>query len=290
MIHFTNPETEDPADSLKNLRSLLEHLISKFKGNYTPSEHLAIDEYLSLWKGRLSFRIYIPSKRERYGVKVFMLCESQSGYLLNFIIYTGATTEYLNPLANLDLPFDTYKSPSKVVLSLLHDYLNKGYCVTLDNYYTLPELAEALLLNDTDCYGTLRKKSNLPDDFWFWKPARGSTPQAKFEGNIGVMRWNDVTKTKKVKYVSMLSTVHKTDRNTGVVIQKPDVILDYNKTMGGVDLVSRVLIPYSSQRRGVKWYRKLAELFIDISVYNSFILWKKMNPQSKIDHLKYHSY
>ena len=34
------------------------------------------------------------SKRERFGVKIFMLCESRTGYLLNFIIYTGATTEY----------------------------------------------------------------------------------------------------------------------------------------------------------------------------------------------------
>ena len=55
------------------------------------------------------------------------------------------------------------------------------------------------------------------------------------------------------------------DCHTGEVIKKSDVI-DYSKTMGGVDLVSLVLIPYSSQRRGVKWYRKLAELYIDVAV------------------------
>ena len=71
------------------------------------------------------------------------------------------------------------------------------------------------------------------------------------------------------------------------VIKKPDVIIDYNKTMGGVDLVSRVLIPYSSQRRGVNWYRKLAELYIDIAVYNSFIIYKKLNGGSKIDHFNF---
>ena len=32
----------------------------------------------------------------------------------------------------------------------------KGYCVTLDNYYTSPQLAEALVMNQTDTYGTLR--------------------------------------------------------------------------------------------------------------------------------------
>ena len=42
---------------------------------------------------------------------------------------------------------------------------------------------------------------------------------------------------------------NKIGRSTGAVIQKPDVIMDYGVKMGGVDLVSRVLIPYSSQRR-----------------------------------------
>ena len=84
-----------------------------------------------------------------------MLCESKMGYLLNFIIYTGATTEYPDQPDPLPVIFEEYKSPSKVVLSLLHDYLHKGYCVTLDNYYTSPELADALVSCNTDFYGTL---------------------------------------------------------------------------------------------------------------------------------------
>ena len=58
--------------------------------------------------------------------------------------------------------------------------------------------------------------------------------------------------------------------------------------MGGVDTLSRVFIPYSSQQRGIKWYRKIAELFVDICVYNSYILWKKLDPdQSRSDHLRF---
>ena len=72
------------------------------------------------------------------------------------------------------------------------------------------------------------------------------------------MRWNDITKTKTVKFVSMMSTIHSFEladsnknRQTGEIIQKPDVIINYNKTMGGVNLISQVLIPYPSKRRGV---------------------------------------
>ena len=51
----------------------------------------------------------------------------------------SAATAYPNAPENLQLPLEYYKRPSKVVLSLLHRYLNKGYCVTLDNCYTFPE-------------------------------------------------------------------------------------------------------------------------------------------------------
>ena len=43
-----------------------------------------------------------------------MLCESKTGYLLNFIIYTGATTEYLDQPDPLLMKFYECKSPSKL--------------------------------------------------------------------------------------------------------------------------------------------------------------------------------
>ena len=48
MIHFTDMENEDPEDSLSKLRGFINCLLEKFQSNYTPDEHLAIDEYLSL--------------------------------------------------------------------------------------------------------------------------------------------------------------------------------------------------------------------------------------------------
>ena len=52
--------------------------------------------------------------------------------------------------------------------------------------------------------------------------------------------------------------------------------------MGGVDLLSRVIVPYPIQLKGAnRWYRKIAELFIELSIYNAFILWKKLNNSTK---------
>ena len=59
-------------------------------------------------------------------------------------------------------------------------------------------------------------------------------------------------------------------------IIKPDVIVQYNKIMGGVDNLSRVIVPYCIQRKGLKWYSKIAELFLEIAVYNSYIVYCKL--------------
>ena len=83
-----------------------------------------------------------------------------------------------------------------------------------------------------------------------WDP-----PKKGFCDDIVVLRWNDESKTKSMKFVSMLSTVHTSDliasgkknRLTVQPIKKPGVIVDFNNTMGGADTLSHVLIPYSSQ-------------------------------------------
>ena len=119
MIHFSDPAEEVNTDSPKNLRGLIDHLWNVHYENYTPEQNLSLNEYLSLWKGHLAFKIYIPSKRERYGIKLCMVSESDTGYLRIFIIYTGTSTVYQEPTKELSKPFDNYLNPSKVVLSLL---------------------------------------------------------------------------------------------------------------------------------------------------------------------------
>ena len=56
--------------------------------------------------------------------------------------------------------------------------------------------------------------------------------------------------------------------------------------MDGVDNLSRVLDPYSCQRKLLKWYRKIAEGYLDVSIYNSFVVWRELN-DSKDTHLNF---
>ena len=72
-----------------------------------------------------------------------MLCESKSGFVCDFIICTGASTIF--DAAYNDLPVST-----KVVMTLMKPFRNQGYCFTVDNFYTSPQLGHLLVQNQTD--------------------------------------------------------------------------------------------------------------------------------------------
>ena len=75
--------------------------------------------------------MYIPDKRERYGVKVVMLRESNSVYFYNFKVYSGSGTTYPEPTGvNFQKVFEDYHVYSKIVLSLADGLFGQ---VTLDN-------------------------------------------------------------------------------------------------------------------------------------------------------------
>ena len=76
--------------------SVVDKLFKIFIENYTLKRNIVVDQYLYFCKGQSSVRIYIPNKLERYGVKLFMLGESESEYLSPFVIYTRAQTDYGN--------------------------------------------------------------------------------------------------------------------------------------------------------------------------------------------------
>ncbi|GFT72498.1 piggyBac transposable element-derived protein 4 [Trichonephila clavipes] len=102
---------------------------------------------------------YIPQKRARFGIKLFQLCESESGYIWNSLIYTGKGTAF-------NENYNDYGLSTKSVLTLIHELKGKGYCLSTDNFYTSPELAELLIDSKTEICGTLRpNRKGLPVSF-----------------------------------------------------------------------------------------------------------------------------
>ena len=76
------------------MRPLIDLLAERFKIMYHSGEHLSIDESMISTKCHLSFIQYLPNKPTKWGVKMWVLAESETAYISRFAIYTG-TTYYL---------------------------------------------------------------------------------------------------------------------------------------------------------------------------------------------------
>ncbi|XP_023229417.1 piggyBac transposable element-derived protein 4-like [Centruroides sculpturatus] len=134
-LHFTS--NENKTSKLYKIEQLLDLFRCSFRSAYTPSRNVSIDESLLLWKGRLSWRIFIPMKRAKFGIETFLVCEANTGYVYNFIIYTGKGTEIPINLDDVDPSRESHST--NIVLSLMEEFLDQGYCLGIDNYYTSPD-------------------------------------------------------------------------------------------------------------------------------------------------------
>jgi len=67
-LHFENNDDPD-YDRLWKIRKISDTLNNTFCELYNPTEHLAVDEVIMLYKGRAVFRQYIPKKHKRFGIK-----------------------------------------------------------------------------------------------------------------------------------------------------------------------------------------------------------------------------
>lgn len=89
-FHFCNNNDNnlDKSDRLYKIRKVLELINKRFQTVLTPGKKLVIDESMIPFRGRLSFPLYIPNKKHKYGIKIYKLC-TVDGYTINTIIYTG---------------------------------------------------------------------------------------------------------------------------------------------------------------------------------------------------------
>ena len=152
-LHFSY--STDKTNKLYKIESLLNMYKESFQASYIPSRNISIDESLLLWKGRLNWKMYIPTKRVRFGMECFMLCESETGYVWNFIIYTGKGTQIPTNIPTLNKDLQNYSL--KVVLSLMQNLLDKEYLLRVDNYGSSVALFDYLVTRKTDAIGTFRK-------------------------------------------------------------------------------------------------------------------------------------
>ena len=48
-------------------------------------------------------KTYLPLKAAKFGIKSYEICKSSTGYLWQFVIYTGSTTEVQTDIVTMDV-------------------------------------------------------------------------------------------------------------------------------------------------------------------------------------------
>lgn len=308
-LHFVDNDDEEPDDSLRKIRPLLDAINENCQAAYVPEQDISIDESLFKFKGRLRIKTYNAQKRARFGFKVYKLCAAKGGapgYTWKFRVYDGAHED----------PEDMSKT-TNLVMEMMDGLLGQGRTVVMDNYYNSPELFSLLYQQRTNAYGTVKlNRKGMPErkipatpkktkrnpnpkspkqDFIPFGQKKLAPGEIEYRTNADgflAMIWMDK------KPVKMLSTFHKPSfvdvrkrkRGEVTVKRKPRVVDDYNTRMGGVDRSDQFATSHKCARRSAKYYKKLFLYIFDMCLVNAYLVFKllhRQDDQAEITYLQF---
>ena len=154
LLHVVDPATEAQGDKLRKVESFVNYFKTRCWELYQPRQNVSIDKRMVKSRHRSGIRQYIKDKPTKWGIKLWVLADSSNGYTIDFHIYIGR--EAGRDVSAHGLGFD-------VVIKLMQPYLNQGYHLFLDNFYTSVHLFKTLFTQGVPATGTiLENRRNFP--------------------------------------------------------------------------------------------------------------------------------
>lgn len=189
-------------------------------------------------------------------------------YTFNMEIYPGKQPN--------EGPYNLDNSGLAVVQRLCKPNFNTGRNMTTDNWYTSAPLAQSLLKKGLTTIGTIRKNNkDIPPDF---NVLRGRNVKSNMFGlGDNMVLVSDVPKVGK--NVLLISTMH--NANVDPETKKPDIILSYNDTKGGVDVIDRLCANYNCARVTKRWPMAVFYAMLNVSTINRDVRLMENNRLNK---------
>lgn len=253
-------------DKLAPIRNIYDKWNANLSRVYNPGKNVTVDEQLVPFRGRCSFKQYIPNKPAKYGIKIWACCDSVNAFTWNTQVYIGKapnTTPEIN-------------QGKRVVLELTDGL--KGRIVTADNFFTSHDLVVELSRRHLSFIGTVRKnKTFVPPKLLDMKKKPTNYSEFLFDNENKLSMVSYVPK--KNKFVLLISSAHM-DRNVSTNDnEKPVMILDYNKSKCGVDLADQMVGTYSCKRKTNRWPVALFSYMLDTSALNAYVVYTSIFPE-----------
>lgn len=159
------------------------------------------------------------------------------------------------------------------------------YRLFFDNFFTSPTLVLQLLEKGIYCTGTVRSNrvGSLPikTNATLSKEGRGAMDGCTSgNGKMALVRWNDnsiVTVISSAYDWKDQGTVSRYDKSAKEYIYMPcpSPILEYNKSMGGVDKLDFLIALYRIHIKSKKWTLRVIFHFLDLAVVTSWLQYRK---------------
>ena len=146
-LRFDSREDRNTDDKFASFRRMWKQFVENGRKCYVVSAFVTVDEQLIPFRDRCSFKQYMPSKADKYGMKLFLLCDCLTGYTFNGKPYLGRQGNQ----RNVGLASDVVK----ILSSPLHF---SGINITTDNWFTSSQLASAA--NNLTRYHEKKQKGN----------------------------------------------------------------------------------------------------------------------------------
>jgi hypothetical protein len=267
LLRFDDKETRNNRqrrDKFAPIRSLFETATKQLPKYFKPGECVTIDESLIPFRGRCSFRQYMPMKPAKYGLKFFVAACSESRYIWGVLPYTGKDGKEV-----------TKNLASTVVLKLTENLAGTGRNICTDNFYTSLHLCRSLKLRSLSLVGTMRKhRRELPPCAL---ETRGrDVGDCMFVYNKDATLLSFIPRKKRVCLI--LSSMH---LQKGVIDEngRGEINNYYNRCKGGVDSVDKLISHYSCKRQSRRWPMVVFTFLLDIACINAFVMFTSMNQE-----------
>lgn len=130
-------EKEDPAAAISGV---FNRFIKNCREIYEIGSFACVDETLIPFRGRSKFRMFMPNKPAKYGIKLMCLTDIGNFFLSKAYIYIGKNSDRMI----LNSEERKLKKPTQVVFRLPKRIFGTNRNITADNWFMSMELAEHL--------------------------------------------------------------------------------------------------------------------------------------------------
>lgn len=285
-------------DPLFRIRNITNTLNDRF--DLVPkASQLCVDEQMCSTKTRHHLRQYIPNKPHKWGIKLFVLCDS-SGFAHRFEIYCGAgDNRILQGVPDLG-------AAANVVVRLSQSIPNyANHIVYFDNFYTSIPLLVYLRARGIFGLGTVRSpripNCKFPSEKDVNKEKRGYSTEyvgSAYGCDISTVLWKDNKIVRLAStYVGIDPFVRTNPTNQPLKVTRydrklkkrvevdcPQIISEYNSHMGGVDLMDGLMERYHVRMKSRDIMKRLFYHFIDMSATNAYILYRRIHAENVNDY------